>query len=66
MKAIVKTVDGNEFTITGDLATNIYTYLTQNKGASLSLPLLWVGDGEAFLNFANAVNVKFIETEESK
>lgn len=62
MEAIVKTIDGGEFTMTGDLVTNLYTFLTQKKGMSFSVPIMWVGDGETFINFTHVVSVRFLET----
>jgi hypothetical protein len=59
MKAIVKMINGEEFTITGDIASSIHGYFTQKEGANLALPIVWVGDDSCVINFNHAISVKF-------
>lgn len=63
MKAIVKTVDGGEFTFIGAIVKDLKAYYTQDTGAYLSKPIGWVGTGEMFINFDHVVSVKFVGME---
>jgi hypothetical protein len=59
MRATVKMVNGEEFVITGDVATSIHGYFTQKVGANVSLPIVWVGDNACVINLNHAISVKF-------
>lgn len=63
MKAIVKTVDGGEFTFIGAIVKDLKAYYTQDSGTFLAKPLMWVGNGETFINFDHVISIQFFEME---
>lgn len=63
MKAIVKTVDGSEFTLIGDKVDYLHSYLRRTVCSFQAPTLLWIGDDETFINTARVVSIQFVETE---
>lgn len=61
MKAIVKAVNGEEFTISDPQATSIYQYMNPESatGRRTDLPLGWVSAPNMGINFAHVVTVRF-------
>ncbi|MDQ0270754.1 hypothetical protein [Cytobacillus purgationiresistens] len=64
MKAIIKMVNGEEFTVTGDLVSDLHDYFTGPTGAVEKIPIGWLSTPIDAINLKHAVSIKF-ESEAS-
>lgn len=59
MKAIIKMINGEEFTVTGDIVNDLHVYFTDKTGAVVKNSLGWLSTSDDAINLKHAVSIKF-------